>query len=706
MMLRPPVAFSFFLPITIARSGYSRFDVDAKATFSKPQGNGLLMAMPPETMRFLLLAVLVLAAPLGSAQAYGPVQEPAILLEDATNDVVLGSWSNPMLSVPFQQPDADLVDLSVGEGPGALLVRLHVAALPAQVQAVGSRTSTAYFVQFAVAEEGFVLVLTGSTGDAGLGATLYQGTLEDYGNMQADLVVTTIPHASSYEVAIPRVLLSSADGAVPVRGTQATNWAAVSRFVKPMGGDAWVGDRMNYPDAAGAKVEFTMGSLSSSTLSLSSPKAYVASNGLATTYPFEVDVTNAASRSENVRLEANDLPRGWDVVLPAEEVIVGAGETRRVAILVTVPFFHQHGSVDRFDLVARGPSGRLASLDLGVIYTTIPQPAGHHDRLFVHSYVGGESGFVNTLEQDAADAGIPIAGGFPFGSANLTLPLAPQLATGLDFDLERQGTFHLVLESQVADPAVVLSGRLALVGAKSTVTLAHLVADPQPAEAQQDLVFDGRILPAQLADYVPFEPGSELRLEVQTDSSLQEAFWLAPPRLVPGSWLDLPLFDYHDDIAAVMAATSGLRVGSPQSLQRSANPGDAVVFDLDVANLLGQDREVSVRAESDVEGAGLPGVPRQVRLPAGESVQVPVTVVVPATAVHGDLVNVVVVIEEAARGSLAFARLTVVTDTSTDLRSDEVPSQPVKESPTVPLPMLAALFFAIVLGRRRSGDLR
>ena len=126
-----------------------------------------------------------------------------------------------------------------------------------------------------------------------------------------------------------------------------------------------------------------------------------------------------------------------------------APEEAKKALLASVPFAHVHGGFSAFNLSAASQNdpGSFALLNMGVLHTPIPQPAGHHDTLYLHPDAQGgglfsqvfpfTTGVMNTENATPAESTQELSMGGTRDGNGWTIPLNPQLQMGLDFDLSR-----------------------------------------------------------------------------------------------------------------------------------------------------------------------------------------------------------------------------------------------------------------------------
>lgn len=648
------------------------------------------------TMVRLLIALLVIAgalAPIGQAQDHGGL---TILLTDAVGDVKLHS-EIPPTDIPVPRNDLDLVGLDIEETPSELLIYIRLAKLPDPSDS--SETPEATFsVRFAFNEVDLFLWIPFSPSQQAYEARLQTG---DRSEDLAELRLDVIPRLAAFVAHVPREVLAAAAGTPPVQGMAVTNWRAESLALRTIKRDSWLGDDANADLSESIEYRFVFGTAQNASFRLSSPTTYVVSNGLATSYPIRLLLENDQSGLVEVHLRAANVPPGWQVTLPSAPIRVEPQGRSNLTFVLTVPFGHQHGGLDRFRIDAVDASETLASLDMGVIYTAIPQPAGHHNTLYIHSGVTGP--YMNTLEEDEADTGQSISKG-PFEpGAAWRIPLEPVLGMGLDFDLERTGTLEVTIGNRVPAQGLTLTGTVRLIKGGTEVDLATIEsAGPSDGQAMQETTFQAIVTPTPDSELVQFTSGTSLVLDLQVTSSVDEVTTNVPPDLLPGGRLTLPLFDYHDDVDAALRELSGLS-WTASATQLRVPPGGFANIDLTLDSLDGKNHRVSVLVDSDPEGmATFNGASPSV-VNRGNPLRGTVGVHVPADAFDGQLLDVVVVAQdESGSGALAVQRIAIVVDSSAESAIDPLVGES-KDSPSMTLVVCLLALAVAVLARRNSG---
>ena len=589
---------------------------------------------------------------------------------------------------------------------------------------------------------------------------------QSFGNVLGTIPIEVDAEARTLTAIIPRGLLTDTEGATPYPGrvldlfqVRATYFdiCCISAFgtAAPM---PRIADRMPQEGAGQVPLPIQLGITQSGDLRLDSDEPFRASNGEASTFVFRVNATNLAPRETVAEFVAVGVPAAWDVRLPGM-VRLEANETVEFPVIARTAFAHAHGSVTAFtlELVSQSDSVSVGRIQLGLRYPAIAQPAGHHNQVFLHTAdMGGDNplneafGLVNkglsgydyltmpyfntaTPEEDVNDAAVPVAGsrcaGLRMDDDNDTIgasycwyaPLVPGLEMGLDFDLAALGSYSIPVSTVAPQPGARMQGTLvyyAPVGSSDDPFAyyereAIVVATLLPTErvemgAQGRHVFEGTIRPERAGDLVRYARGGALELHLEMRTSRIEPI-LGPstgPEMTPGATLTLPLLEYQDPIDDVYGVQSLLHVVVEGEAQREANPGQTVLFDVTLHNAASEAQEVDLTLiGSNRDWASLVGA-TTLRLDADEGRTVTVAVVLPADAADGDRADLVL---EAASttdvATRALVRLVATADTDAE-HVDQAEllagKAPARDTPGLPLALLAVALMALAVGRREA----
>lgn len=452
-------------------------------------------------------------------------------------------------------------------------------------------------------------------------------------------------------------------------------------------------------------------------LRLSSERPVQSSNGGAMAFLYAVELANHGTADLVAGLMTEQVPGDWDVAWP-DVVHVEAGSNRTLPIVVQVPSRHVHDGQEGFRLVASAGEHR-ASLELAVRYGAVPQPAGHHPLLTMHSAAESQDGvtspgvsaWMNTLGEgmDPASDGVPIpleksVQGGPF---EVTVPLSPLLDIGLDFEGGDHVRADLFVSAPVEIPSVHVVAQLrgqCNEGRCETRILAEAIPGPITLGAARTPLSIGLALSEDLD-----------RVKPGTFDNLALYLRLRPEYLVGGegyeeipghkgpvlhaeeSTLRLPLIEYHD-IEDVWTS-GGMAVSSSADTSRLANPGSILTWPITVRGEGGQ-------AVIQVLGVGAEWVRlehQEMPLLDGEGT-VDVVLEVPDDAEPGRLVDLVFTAwdpEEPWRA--AALRLSAILRDTADVQvSDDIqaPADPTADTP-VPGLVAVMLVIACLVARRR-----
>ncbi len=477
----------------------------------------------------------------------------------------------------------DLVKLTINEDPEAFYWTLQVAgyddAPGAELRNGDTRTI------FQLGEKRYAIQMGRDLSGhfygwlAEVGANDFELTRLAILNVEGD------PEAGQIHVAIPRGLLRDEAGAPPAGGRSITELYTVAYSQFSLGGpdpedpfnccaDAFVTtDRM--PDAGTWTAPIRLGGTDArGGLSLQSDAPYRATNGGQTFLKFEVEATSDAPRNATVALRG--VPDAWSVTTP-DSVTLPAGEAVKVPVLVTTPARHQHGGTQNFTLAIESDDA-WATIDLGIHYLEVPQPAGHHDTLYFHvrhtpsglealldplGYSGGQAHMVGVPDTDPearpVDSTVSEFGGH---ASQWHICLSPSLLLGLDFDLNGTGRLQASFEAQRPYGVANVTGQLLHFSGgevlpcdarkyradnRTETLLAEMAAPPQELGR---IDIDAPVTP--LVDRVPYQKGAALMLVLRLDYANPDSQGPGPAHLLPGGSLKLPLFEYSDAPAMVL----------------------------------------------------------------------------------------------------------------------------------------------------------
>lgn len=445
----------------------------------------------------------------------------------------------------------------------------------------------------------------------------------------------------------------------------------------------------------------------SGTIQVTTNNARRSSNGGPDLFLYNVTVRNISNQPFSGRIHATELPLGWTITYPLQ-ITVPAGSTTAFPVVVSTSSAHEHGTSTEFEVFVAGDTG-TGSVPLSVHFLDIPNPAGHHPRLYLHSQqydVPGVGPFVqpwmNTLREDSAAGEVAVPSTFNQGTRlaeTSVWAFQVPLALGLDFDVNKVVTSKITLQSETPLPGQAFRQRLMYCNPADGTQFrtrelycngswTALAESPwmtidfagTPVAIEQDLP----LVPA--ADFIRYQPGSSLALFVESQNH-----WLTTTQVTvdPSQGeMRLPLFEYQDpDALSFRDRNLQLETSTPTL---TANPGQTALF------------EVFVRTPGKLTfTTALNGHNSDWAFVQADDARFIVTVQVPADAEPLDYADMYLVVQD-SNGETAVQRLRL-----------EVVSEPVeqaivrpvatKEAPSAPLgAMLLAGMVALVVRRKRQ----
>lgn len=564
----------------------------------------------------------------------------------------------------------------------------------------------------------------------------------------ACLNVTIDPPTATARIIVPKGLIKSATFLLPQVGDSLTDLVAVSR---QLAGFGFATDRA--PDAGnGGPFILRKGAVErTGDLVLQSAVPVRASNGESTTMVFRVRLANQGDVEHVAALMAVEDNPEWTVRLP-QRLRVPAESYVEFPVILSMNFTHQHGVTEFLEVRADsvGKPGHSASVELGVHWLEIPQPAGHHDRLWLHSAPGtaGALGvppsvsglrtiWMNPVEKDpnpgATDDEVGGFATFPVTTSTeirWNAPLLPALQIGLDVDETRTGLLETKIRSSVPASRAVLQAAVyycnsgagvpgasdPLCGQGSRIDLLAGVSAATSLAANAESSFALELKPNETAGILPYEPGRNIALKLLLKADTPQGVLLLyrPPTVVlfpKSSSLLLPLLEYHDPVDQSFENVGSIQLDALDPFEKPVNPGRRVLFRFDVTNVGREAQDLRLAVEginaiwaSVLEGAAL-------RLEPQEKRQATVVVEVPEDAQPGERAELFFAAESTRDPSvvtLARIRATVVALETQEV-PDETPAAVALEGAGTPSPPVLAvmiLMWATVLlkfrERRRS----
>lgn len=535
-------------------------------------------------------------------------------------------------------------------------------------------------------------------------------------------------------------------------------YATASEVVTPGPAGTTVRDRAPDEGFGPAYHSTLAGEAGSGTFSMTATEPVRVSNGESTTLVYPVDITNLGDTTRIVHLATKTNMSEWQIRTPSR-LQLEPKATITFPVILSMGFSHDHGGLTTFEVRAEDAADpkEWAKVRLGVFWLDTPQPAGHHDKLWLHSGGGSGYGFgvvgrcqtlglwFNPLEtelegraSEADAAGCDFTLGQTDTATNYAegqmfewhINLEPPLAIGLDFDLTRIGTFTTAVKSKTASSAATL--RMELLYCNTALQPAPedrdvtfercsgkwlVLADASQTRAMganAQVAFDLQFSPTPEADFLPFVRDSNLLLLVSLHSvepltppgqSTQE---IGPLLVVKGSELALPLVEYHDPIDQAFQNIGTLELSARDAFEKPINPGRRSLFTFDLTNRGNIAQEIDLQIEGhNREWARVIG-PERFGLAPGEKTNFTILSEAPGDAQTGERAELFVVAQsETDPNVVAIARLrSTLVDPAVQDVPDEDPSRVAADAGTTPglvgaFPLAAALVGAWVYGRRR-----
>lgn len=342
------------------------------------------------------------------------------------------------------------------------------------------------------------------------------------------------------------------------------------------------------------------------------------SNGEATSYLFDLHITNYAQEADDLTLRLGDNDFEHPVAFPSQ-TRVASGQTQVVPIIVDVPFRHEHGTSAGVEVTLSSSLDQSieATQEFIVEWVEPPQPTGHHRQMFLHRDAAGlsqSSWWMNTLRSDAkaTDGAIiefptypvEVAGVPPFStpvensySVHLPISMDDGLRVGVDADMDATGALQVDLGSHL-DATAILSGELRLHDRHPTpeggIVLMDLEAQEVALAASSATSVTLPVAAREIADYLSPQRNGMVALhlwlegEIPATMRADAAVLIAQGKLESWAWIetadarmDLPVHEFHDRIGEATSGTNlSLQVQGPSEL--AVAPGATRVFELAV----------------------------------------------------------------------------------------------------------------------------
>ena len=675
-------------------------------------------------MRAFPVALLVLLSGLALPGAQAAA-EPFLVDAEGDTELQLAFEGSPA-SAPFRGGDSDSADLlsfDLVEGDGALEFVFAVKTLK---QTAAFTTYEAFFtwgrVEYVV--NAYARTLPGNP--TSYSAALY--ARESWYQYMGDLEFSVDAEKGVFRVVVEKAYLLDEKEETPAKGdllkdVHVESHMSLGFFRIGLAGE--VNDRL--PDDGTKDFTIQLGDVSMGHLRAEAEQRVRVSNGGSTTFVYRIALTNAGEASHEVDVTTGVLPEGWNTTVRSPVRLLG-GETKLITVLASVPFGHTHGGFDSFNVTmqSRSDPGSRAIVRLGVLHTPVPQPAGHHSDLYLHSEQGGRGivsfgGVGGTMNTDPShDADQPEVQALDSDGDGVVwwIPLNPRLAMGLDFDMERMGALVGSIIGRTAGEGTVSAellygpANMYYWGMDESVLLAESDEQTITLDLQKPVAFTLALMPTEDADYVPFQPDMSLYLKVRLGMEGLRGICCigeTSPSLVTQDFkLSLPLNEYHDKLTGVAEAAAAIDIVADGPVEKLGRPGTTMTYAFTVKNAGAQPTVLDL----DLAGSGVDlgtVVPQgPIELGPKESRRVTLAVSIPAEAAEGQEIEVLLFAHAQDDPSkTAIARTKTTVTLRGEAAADETDVLLAAQSADNDTPglgaagVLAALGAAILVMRRR-----
>lgn len=507
---------------------------------------------------------------------------------------------------------------------------------------------------------------------------------------------------NSYQFFAPREHLWDENGAVLAPGHQISEFYAslTGSRTRAAGILAYPFDELpNEPTTAFLKIETGTNQSSSLQLTSTYPSRY--SNGEDASFVYPFTALNLGSTEEVIRFSW-ETPDDWTAQISSNGVTVPAGGQYDGFLVANVPFKHNHGSTEKIVLLAENSAGDQGEILFQIRFLGVPQPAGHHNEVFLHSRTpgadlthsiigGGPYAYMNTLAEDPESSGDSVraaSNGRPLDELTWTIPLTPSLLLGLDSP-GGEGRFSGVFSSQIPHLDAVLEASLLHQTNAFDTVLAHGTSTPldlMPGELASFAV------PLEMVEItLPPQDGAQLVLRLQLHVT-QPTFLTAQeiPLLLPGASFSVPLNEYRDSPEDIPGLLSSTLVAAPFSQDLEANARSVLVLKPTVSTNQSDPISVTLHGNGAEHGTVVGGPFLEPESP----LEVPVVLEIPETATVGEVFDVLVVFAQNDQHTYARFITTIVAGPVEDMR-DEASKLLGSEREEAPMPFAWALVLLV-----------
>jgi hypothetical protein len=364
----------------------------------------------------------------------------------------------------------------------------------------------------------------------------------------------------TFKFIVPKEQILNAQGEYPRSGSKITNIQATAKeLLIPTGPDNRIIDLG--PDTPIPEWRFQTSLLEANEVQFTPLQNTRYSNGIAGTLAYKILTENQGDTIRFIELAAAETPAEWEITLPPSFTLE-PGQSKEIAVIITPPDKHLHGALETAAIEAI-VEGESAIIELNIQYLSIPQPAGHHDTLYVHT-ADKDIAWMNTNEPEDEPFSVAPPNSKSEGLEliyNWFFPLEPSLNLGLQFQDNGTGLASFIIDANVVDRSGELRASLYYCpgqGSEVVGSTKHGRCSVEAlllAEGAQDADFSGLgqfiEIPLEIkvpGASIPPSANSNLILDVQFTTEVPHGIQETGLMIQPGSMIQLPLLEYLDDV--------------------------------------------------------------------------------------------------------------------------------------------------------------
>ena len=639
------------------------------------------------------------------------------LATDSEGDVVIaGQTTAP-------SPASDLIELRATENGTHLIFIVEMANFADQSTPV--KDNALVHVHYEYHQAAYRLVLerriTIDSAEPSYSASLQlqNSVTREYDAVDVDIPIEADEASATMTTAVRYAAIEGASGFPAAAGQSLTGIYVQSTHDLEPGSGALASNEPTLPNDRmpdTGLVEYTLKQAvtegASFTATLPTPVRFT--NGGSSTYAFPIVVASGQPEPLELIFSTKGAPANWNIDFTNPIIELQPNGEAQNLLVVRAQFAHEHGGEETIQVRVETSDGTSAvDLEARIAFTDIPQPAGHHSRLWLHTTEdattiprpileatgsSAASPFMNAMKEDERDTNQVVNIQSIEGGLGWVIPLDPGLSIGLDFEDDLPGEYELRFAPNLPAPVEDFSieGHILVGPEGALVRVADLESQSVGTLSAEQTVI-GAIRPTPEGDLVSFQPGSNMLLVVVAQfSGANAAAPVNPPDLLPGGELELPLLEYQDPVPLVPNANIVLA----QPDIREANPGRLTSVPIELRNeanqylvvtlgVLGADDQWMVSLDRD-----------EIALPAKESRTVNAILKVPADASHGTILRFLMTAQDDVAGVTSVVPVTVLVNDREDIASATLDA-PEEDSPGLG-PIFLMLFMAVAAMATRT----